>query len=76
MAEPQQPQPPEPSDVIAVLTITMDRTGNVNVNGPIENRVLCYGLLEIAKDTLFEFAQKQNSGRIIQPPAGSFLRKP
>lgn len=38
----------------ATLTITMDDHGNAGVNGPLENRVLCYGLLEIAKETIHQ----------------------
>jgi hypothetical protein len=34
------------------LTITLDEQGNVGINGPINNKVLCYGLLELAKDAL------------------------
>lgn len=52
--------------IVATLTITMDEVGNINVNGPIDNRLLCYGLLEVAKDTVTTHCAAANN-RIIQP---------
>jgi len=34
------------------LAITLTETGQVQVSGPIQNLVLCYGLLEAAKDAI------------------------
>lgn len=45
------------------LTVTMTPDGNVNVNGPIANKVLCYGLLELAKDAI----RRYNPERIVRP---------
>lgn len=36
------------------LTITYDATG-VNVHGPIDNQLLCYGLLAMAHDVVAEY---------------------
>jgi hypothetical protein len=47
------------------LVISMDETGSVNVNGPIQNLLLCYGLLEMAKVAINDHA-KQNQ-RLVQP---------
>lgn len=39
------------------LTITLDeKTGNLQVTGPIQDRILCYGMLELAKATIQEQA--------------------
>lgn len=38
------------------LEITMNvETGNVNVSGPVENKGLCYGMLEMARDAIKDF---------------------
>jgi hypothetical protein len=34
------------------ILIEMDDKGNITVRGPIENKILCYGLLESAKDAI------------------------
>ncbi len=55
------------------LKITMDDAGNVGVNGPIENLILCYGLLEIGRQSIHRH-HEQNAGKLIQtPPSGMFL---
>ena len=55
------------------LIITMDDAGSVNVNGPIKNQLLCYGLLEMAKIAITDHV-KQNQ-RIVQPVSGVMLPK-
>ena len=50
------------------LVITFDQiTGQVGVNGPIQNALLCYGILESAKDAIRKFAQDQAQEKRIQP---------
>lgn len=34
------------------LTITVTMEGQLNVNGPLQDKMLCYGLLELAKDAI------------------------
>ena len=34
------------------LKIVMDNKGSIQVEGPIHDRLLCYGLLEAAKDAI------------------------
>ena len=61
------------------LIITYDEnTGNVNVNGPIGNKGLCYLMLECSRDAIKEYADKniqqpvaQNNGAQLAP----FIRK-
>lgn len=51
------------------LTIELDTsTGMLHVDGPIDNQMLCYGLLEMAKDAVRNHAV-QNQRR-IQPVNG------
>lgn len=43
-------------NLVAQLTITMDDAGGIQVQGPIENKLLAYGLLEVARDAIGEAA--------------------
>lgn len=54
--------------VILTLTITHDpTTGAVQVNGPIQNPLLCMGMLEMAKQAIHNFAAEQAKGQRIVP---------
>jgi hypothetical protein len=46
------------------MKITIDDAGRVNVNGPIANNLLCYGMLEMAKDAIASFNAKPASSII------------
>lgn len=48
------------------LVVEMLPDGRVTVSGPIDNKLLCYGLLESAKDAIREFQLNQ---KLIQPVA-------
>lgn len=48
------------------ILITQNDDGTVEVKGPIENRLVCYGLLAIAADAVREHLAR-NQSRIIQP---------
>jgi hypothetical protein len=52
-----------------VMTISLDQlTGAVRVTGPIENRFVAYGMLELAKDAVrVACEQKQAGSRIVLP---------
>ena len=62
------------------LTITVEENGSINVNGPINDKVLAYGMLEGAKDAIREYIDTQATGngpriaipglRIGLPPNG------
>jgi len=52
-------------EVQAQITITMTSDGKVHLQGPIQNKVLCYGLLEIAKETIGH--HKPDSSPILTP---------
>ena len=36
------------------IEITMDDSGNIKVSGPLENQLLCLGLIEVAKQVIIE----------------------
>ena len=42
-----------------VLTITLTEQGNIQLNGPLTNRVLCFGMLEWAKDVVRDYCEQQ-----------------
>lgn len=48
------------------LTIILHPNGNVDVNGPLQDKILCYGLLEIAKDLIRNY----KPGAILKPSPG------
>ena len=49
------------------LTLTYEpQTARIGVSGPINDKTLCYGMLESAKDAIREHCAKQASN-IIQP---------
>lgn len=47
------------------LKIVQDDTGQVLVSGPIGNKLLCYGLLEAARDAIQAY-HEQNK-KLVQP---------
>lgn len=50
------------------LTIQFDQmTGAIGVNGPIQNPVICYGMLELARQAVQNYAQEQAKERRILP---------
>ena len=48
------------------LIITMDAQGRVQVTGPIHDPLVCYGLLEFAKQTVAEF--QRQGGKLPDQP--------
>lgn len=53
------------------LIITLDDTGQIGVTGPINNQLMCYGMLEMAKIAVTAHA-KQNE-QIVKPANGVLL---
>lgn len=41
------------------LKITMNQSGRIDVTGPIEDLILCFGLLEAAKVQLIDFHRQR-----------------
>ena len=70
---------PQAGTIVAELTIKIDVGGNVSLSGPMENRMICYGLLSVARDMIFEMHMKKGSKKKIQlAPAtlADALRRP
>lgn len=51
-----------------VLTITINEQGQLNVSGPINNKLLAYGMLELAKECVAEHHRQQASGIVMPEP--------
>lgn len=52
------------------------QTRQVQVSGPLQDKVLCYGLLEIARDTLHEHFMRSEAAKIVPVPAGALPGPP
>jgi hypothetical protein len=64
---PHLPQMPLPSrQVVLRLEVTLDSDGNLNVNGSVENKVACLGLLELAKKAVLDYDPR----RVAAAPVG------
>jgi len=51
-----------------MLTITLEEDGRIEVTGPIDNKVLCYGMLELARQTVQAYELK-----ILTPKTGTLI---
>lgn len=56
------------------LVLTLDPlSGRIHISGPLDNRMLCYGMMEMAKDALRSAAEgkgeggRGEGGRIVTP---------
>jgi len=49
-----------------ILVIKQLPSGQIQVTGPINNPILCYGLLELAKDVI----RQTNQGQVQNTPPG------
>jgi hypothetical protein len=66
---------PEGPKIVAQLTVTMFEDGNVNIAGPIANKSLCYGLLEVGKDLVRGYVDQANGPRVATPQQPGFFRQ-
>lgn len=55
--------------IVAQLTITLDDKGSISVNGPLDQLMLCYGLIEMARDTVRRNADEK-AKRVQVPSLG------
>ena len=61
---------------MVVLTIQFDEaTGQMSLNGPINNQILCFGLLELAKGVIIDVA-RQNQNKIVPAVFGALPPPP
>ena len=54
------------------LIITAMPNGKVNLTGPINNRLLCYGLLRMAEEILYDFSRAQKVD-LIKPTSDNVI---
>lgn len=52
--------------VKAQLTLTLYEGGTINISGPFGDKVLVYGMMELAKDAIREYHEAQKKGE--EPP--------
>ena len=55
------------------LVISLNASGEINISGPIQDKVLCYGLLGIARDLVKDYVPQAITvpkGVIIPPLRG------
>jgi hypothetical protein len=58
--------------MIIELTIRYDdQTGACNANGPLANKLVCYGMLEMARDIVNETATKAMNAKIVGVAGGA-----
>ena len=55
------------------LTVLLDEEGGVSVRGPVQDKVLCYGLLEGAKDAIKAWHEAQNKSSLVTPNGSGIL---
>jgi hypothetical protein len=48
-----------------VLSITLTPDGRVNITGPIKDRLLCYGMLKMAEEIIYDFKNAQKVDLIL-----------
>lgn len=58
------------ADIKAQLVITIAEGGKINVTGPIDDPILAYGMLEVARDVIRDYNAEQQQ-RIVRPDARS-----
>lgn len=61
--------------VVAKLEIMLNDNGHVTVNGPIHDRVLCYGLMAVAHDSIKDYNEQlkqQAQTRVLTPSPEEF----
>lgn len=56
------------------LVITVNPNGSISVSGPINDKVLCYGLLESAKDAVKQHVDQSSLLKVNGHGNGFFKR--
>lgn len=54
------------------LEIVVDDAGKVSVTGPLDQPVMCYGLLEFGRQTLQKHFESQSKPKLVVVPALPF----
>jgi len=53
------------------IIITLREDGSLNVNGPLVNKLLCYGMLEQARDVVRNFEEPPMVQPVSNMPIGN-----
>jgi len=72
MGEPEQVQEPEsgkePRPPRAIVTLTLFPDGSMNMNGPMQDKILCLGMLTLAEHLVMQWKpEPRDQRRIITP---------
>ena len=67
--EEKQPEV-EQEGIRAKLIIVLNNRGQLSINGPLQDKILCYGMLTMARDCVYEYSinQKKQQDTLIIPP--------
>jgi len=57
------------------LRIVLSDEGKLEITGPIQNKVVCLGILEVAKDVVKHYEAAFLIEHVTVPQNGNFLRK-
>ncbi len=60
----------EPKPIQLIITAMPD--GKINLSGPITNRMLCYGLLKMAEEILYDFSKSQKVD-LVKPTSNNIM---
>lgn len=62
------------------IVITLDDNGHVGINAPLQDKILCYGLLEMARAAIDKHQPPTQNGqngqaKILRVPPGTIVPK-
>ncbi len=57
------------------ITITRTASGEVRINGPVQDQIFMFGLLEVAKGLVAEWHRKQAESPLVKPPVALLVPK-
>lgn len=58
---------------MVTMTITVSETGEIGVSGPIDDLILSYGVLELARQAIQRRAAEKQAALIRPPTQGDIL---
>lgn len=64
--------------VVATVKLELLDNGQLQVHGPLENKVLCYGMAEMFKESVAKYHAGELAAKpaIVAAPAGALNRLP
>lgn len=65
MAEPQENGNPQTAPMPIILVITLHPNGAINVEGPIDNKLLCFGMLTSAEHAIANHDPSKAASKIV-----------